>query len=79
LEKAVTLDPRNPELPELLADQYSTLRLYRDSERVRDRLIQLKPDDPLVRILKIEADFGERGDLKSTRAEYEALPAAPRD
>jgi predicted Zn-dependent protease len=79
LEKAVTLDPRNPELLEILADQYSTRRRYRDFERVWDRLIQLKPDDPMVRVMKIQAGFMEKGDLKTTRAEIEALPAAVKD
>jgi serine/threonine protein kinase/Flp pilus assembly protein TadD len=79
LEKAVTLDPRNPELLEMLADQYSMRRRYRDFERVWDRLIQLKPDDPMVRVMKIEAGFMEKGDLKTTRAEIEALPAAVKD
>jgi serine/threonine protein kinase/Flp pilus assembly protein TadD len=76
LEKAVTLDPRNPELLDLLADQYSYRRRYRDFERVWGRLIQLKPDDPMVRMMKIAAGFGEKGDLRTTRAEIEALPAA---
>jgi TolB-like protein/Flp pilus assembly protein TadD len=79
LEKAVALDPRSPELLESLADNYTCLRRYRDAERMHDRLIVLKPDDPLFRILKVTNDFREKGELKSARAAYEALPSSVKD
>ena len=79
LEKAVALDPRSPELLESLADNYTCLRRYRDAERMHDRLIVLKPDEPLFRILKATNDFREKGELKSARAAYEALPSSVKD
>jgi TolB-like protein len=60
LEKAVNLDPRNPELLESLADQYSNLRRFRDSDRIRDRLIELEPDEPLFVLNKADARFCEK-------------------
>ena len=79
LEKAVSLDPRNPELLESLADHYSNLRRFRDSDRIRDRLIELEPDQPLFSLNKADAAFYEKGDLKSVRAVYDALPSSMKD
>ena len=61
LEKAAILDPRNPELLELLADNYSDLRRYRDAERIRNRQIELDPDQPLFAKMKADSAFAERG------------------
>ena len=79
LEKAVTLDPRNPELLELLAEQYENLRRYRDADRIRDRLIELEPDQPLFPLYKALTAFFEKGDLKRVRAAFEALPSSMKD
>ncbi|MGA8660115.1 MAG: protein kinase [Chthoniobacterales bacterium] len=76
LERAASLDPRNPELLELLAENYFALRRYRDSERIRDRQIALQPDQPLFRIMKADTAFAEKADVKGARAVYEALPSA---
>jgi serine/threonine protein kinase/Flp pilus assembly protein TadD len=74
LERAASLDPRNTELLELLAEDYFSLRRYRDSERIRDRQIALQPDQPLFRIMKGDTAFAEKADVKGARALYEALP-----
>jgi TolB-like protein/Flp pilus assembly protein TadD len=79
LEKAVALDPRSPELLELLAENYTSLRRYQDAERIHDRLIELNPDQPFFKIMKVDCLFNEKGDLKSTRAAYEALPPSMKD
>ena len=73
LERAASLDPRNTELLELLAEDYFSLRRYRDSERIRDRQIALQPDQPLFRIMKGDTAFAEKADVKGARALYEAL------
>jgi len=44
LERAATLDPRNPDLLQSLAWTYRCLRRYRDAERILDRLIEIEPD-----------------------------------
>ena len=79
LEQAVTLDPRNPELLELLAEHYENLRRYRDADRIRDRLIELEPDQPLFPLYKALTAFFEKGDLKRVRAAFEALPSSMKD
>jgi tetratricopeptide (TPR) repeat protein len=75
----VSLDPRNPELLESLADHYSNLRHFRDSNLIRDRLIDLEPDQPLFLLNKADAVFCEKGDFKSVRAVYDALPPSMKD
>ncbi len=79
LERAATLDPRNPKLLITLADTYRCLRRYRECERIWDRLIQLEPDRPLFTVYKAESAFAEKADLKSVRAAYEALPSSMKD
>jgi serine/threonine protein kinase len=79
LEKAATLDPRNPDLLTDLAFNYWCLRRYGDNERILDRLIELEPDQPLFPLNKAQSAFSEKADLKGLRAAYEALPASMKD
>jgi tetratricopeptide (TPR) repeat protein len=79
LERAATLDPRNPKLLTALADTYRCLRRYRDCERIWDRLVDLEPDQPVFTLYKAESVFAEKGDLKIIRAAYEALPTSMKD
>ena len=79
LEKVVTLDPRNPELLELLADHYENLQRYRDADRIEDRLIELEPDQPLFLLYKTLRAFYEKGVLKPVRAAFEALPSSAKN
>jgi TolB-like protein/Flp pilus assembly protein TadD len=79
LERAASLDPRNPEVLDVLAWQYFHVRRYRDAERIQDRLIELEPDQPLFSLNKAGFAFSEKADLKRVRTAYEALPASMRD
>jgi serine/threonine protein kinase/Tfp pilus assembly protein PilF len=79
LERAVTLDPRNPELLATLFDNYWCLRRYRDYERILDRLVELVPDQPLFPLYKAESAFAEKADLKGVLAAHEALPSSMKD
>jgi tetratricopeptide (TPR) repeat protein len=76
LDRAATLDPRNPELLSKLADTYRCLRRYRDNERVLDRLIKLEPNQPFFSLEKTQSVFAEKADLDGLRAAYEALPSS---
>jgi len=76
LERAATLDPRNPELFASLAENYHYLRRYRDEERILDRLIELEPGQPLFLLNKAESAFAEKADSKGICAAYEALPSS---
>ena len=79
LERAVTLDPRNPEILSTLADNYCCLRRYRDYERILDRLIDLVPDQPFFPLHKAESAWAEKADLKGVLAAHEALPSSIKD
>jgi tetratricopeptide (TPR) repeat protein len=59
LEKAATLDPRNPDLLDSLEWTYFCLRQYRNNERILDRLIDLEPDQPSFRLRKADSIFAE--------------------
>jgi tetratricopeptide (TPR) repeat protein len=71
LERAITLDP--------LADNYLSLRQWRDQNRILDQLIELRPDDLGWRPQKAESAFREKADVKGARAAYEALPSSTKD
>jgi serine/threonine protein kinase len=79
LERAVTLDPRNPERLAALSDNYWCLRRYRDYERILDRLIELVPEQPLFPVYRAETAFAERGDLKGVLAVLGGLPSSVKD
>jgi tetratricopeptide (TPR) repeat protein len=64
LERAITLDPRDPELLATLFDNYWCLRRYRDYERILDRLVELLPDQPLFPLYKAESAFAEKADFE---------------
>jgi Flp pilus assembly protein TadD len=79
LEKAVSLDPRNPGFLSALADNYFSLRRYRDYEHTYDRLIELEPDKPLLLIQKAYSAVNGKGDLTTFRAVLERLPSSMKD
>jgi serine/threonine protein kinase/Tfp pilus assembly protein PilF len=73
LEKAATLDPRNPDVLGDLADNYMYLRRYRDYQCTLDRLIELAPDQPANRLCKALGAFFGKADLGDALAAYEAV------
>jgi serine/threonine protein kinase/Flp pilus assembly protein TadD len=79
LEKAVSLDPQNPELLDVLANNYFFLSRFRDAVRIQDRLIELEPDQPLFLLGKAVYAAAEKPDLKRVRAAIDALPASMKD
>jgi serine/threonine protein kinase len=79
LERAATVDPRNPERLAALSDNYWCLRRYRDYERILDRLVELVPEQPLFPLYRAETAFAERGDLKGVLAVLGGLPSSVKD
>jgi tetratricopeptide (TPR) repeat protein len=67
------------EIPGLLADNYFSLRRYRDYEHTYDRLIELEPDKPLLLIQKAYSAVNGKGDLTTFRAVLERLPSSMKD
>jgi len=76
LQKAVCLDPRNVLLLQSLATGFVWLRRYRDSEQTLDRLIAVKPDKPLAKVLRANTVFRERADLATFRNLLEKVPSS---
>jgi TolB-like protein len=74
LERAATLDPRDPDVLNTLGSNYVCLRRYRDIERILDRLIDLYPDQPVLQLVKANCAFEENADVKAARAACEAVP-----
>jgi len=73
LEKAVTLDPQNPDVLGDLADNYMCLRRYRDYQRILDRLVELAPEQPANRLCKALGAFFREADLGDALAAYELV------
>ena len=79
LERAATLDPRNPEILNALAWNYRFRRRYRDAERILDRLTELDSDQPMLAVEIADTVFAETADLNRARAALEALPSSAKD
>jgi TolB-like protein/Flp pilus assembly protein TadD len=78
LERATTLDPRNPERLSILAETYFFLRRYRDCGRIADELVELEPETPAYLLLKVWIACST-GDIKGARAACESLPSSVKD
>jgi serine/threonine protein kinase/tetratricopeptide (TPR) repeat protein len=76
MEKAVSLDPRNPQLLQSLNRNYLHLRRYRELQQTCNRLIQLSPDKPTFKLQKAGAVFLATVDLARFRASLENLRPA---
>jgi TolB-like protein len=76
LEKAVSLDPKNPRfLTELGSSNYH-LRQYHAYEEIYDRIIQLEPDQPLPKIRKTFAAVSGKADLAPFQRALASLPSS---
>ena len=74
LQRAVSLDPRNPEGFTRLLENYMCLRHYQEANKVCDRLLELGTDTPGFRVRKAFIAFAEKADITGYRAALEALP-----
>jgi serine/threonine protein kinase len=76
LERAATLDPRNPVILNDLVSNYRFRRRYRDAKRILNKLIELEPDKPFLKIRKAYVAFCEKADLSALRAATDTLPSS---
>src|ERR1700719_3546707 len=77
LERALSLDPRNPEFIKQLAINYICLRRNPDFERTYDQVISLRPEEkPLLMLEKAFLTILTKADLTSFRAALKGLTAS---
>ena len=67
LEKAATLDPRNPETLRQLELTYRYQRRYKECERVLNRLVELEVGNPVFEAMKASLKLDAEGNLTSYR------------
>jgi tetratricopeptide (TPR) repeat protein len=79
LEKAYSLDPRNPDIIYHLGVNYAVLGRYREAEQIDDRLSEVEPDNPLRKTGKTWVAYLRTGDATSFRAALDLLPSSIKD
>jgi TolB-like protein/Flp pilus assembly protein TadD len=79
LEKAYTLDPRNPDVIYHLGINYMVLGRYREAEQIEDRLSEVEADAPLRKTGKAWVAYLRTGDATSYRAALDLLPSSIKD
>jgi serine/threonine protein kinase/Flp pilus assembly protein TadD len=77
LERALDLDPRNPEYLRQLAVNYVCLCRNREFEQIYDRVIRIQAEEkPLLMVEKAFLMLISKADLTSCRAAFKELPAS---
>jgi tetratricopeptide (TPR) repeat protein len=77
---AIARDPRNSVFIEDLALTLSVMRQFRAAEQMFDRLIELRPDQPILRVQKpVFVTFFKTGDDTAVRSAIAALPESMAD
>jgi tetratricopeptide (TPR) repeat protein len=79
LNEAIALDPRNVLSIHDLADTTGLSRQFSASEKAYDRLIELLPDQPILKVEKAFRRYFENGDAGPARSALAALPASLAD
>ena len=78
-KEAITRDPQNSTFVEDLATTLWSLRQFRGADQMYDRLIALRPNEPVVKAEKAVATYFETGDDTAVKAALAALPASMAD
>jgi len=76
---AITRDPRNSVFVEDLATTLLQVRQFRAAEQTFDRLTELRPDQPVLRMQKPFLLYYETGDDTAMRTALAALPGSVAD
>ena len=76
LERAVTLNPRSPNLAVSLGDEYTELRQYDRARVPYQRVPALAPDDPEGYSALARVALLQHGDVNAALAELDKAPAA---
>ena len=75
LERAVALDPQNPQVLQQIAASYYRLRRYADQERALDRAIAVTPKDAVLRASRAELELDWHADTRPLLSTIEAILA----
>jgi TolB-like protein/Flp pilus assembly protein TadD len=77
---AIARDPRNAVFIEDLALTLSVVHHFRAAEQMFDRLIELRPDQPMLKVQKaLIANYSKTGDDAAVHSAIDALPASMAD
>jgi TolB-like protein/Tfp pilus assembly protein PilF len=73
-QQAQELDPRNPEVPENIGENYLALRLWKDAERAELRALSIDPHDIAAAEALFSARLNATGDVESARETLAGFP-----
>jgi len=73
-QQAQELDPRNPEVPENIGENYLSLRLWKDAERAELRALSIDPHDIAAAEALFSARLNATGDVESARETLDGFP-----
>jgi serine/threonine protein kinase/Tfp pilus assembly protein PilF len=76
LQKAVALDPRNFEFLIQLANHHWWRRQYQACDQIFDRIIELEPNKPLLKVLKAWIAVNRAADLTEVQAALALFPSS---
>jgi serine/threonine protein kinase/tetratricopeptide (TPR) repeat protein len=79
LREAIRLDPRNKVPLQELADTLYETRQFNAEEQIFDRLQEISPDDPDLRVARGADMLDKTGDITALRSAIAALPASTAD
>ena len=79
LNEAISRDPHNAAPIAELGNIFFWLRQFRASEKAYDRVIELLPDQPMIKVQKAYFVAAESGDATPVRLALAALPASMDD
>jgi len=75
LQRAIEVDPHNPEVLQDLTDNYQSLRQYSEAERIAERGLASFPEAAVeFQLSKLDIAFA-RGDTQTCRALLDSVPA----
>jgi tetratricopeptide (TPR) repeat protein len=77
--EAIARDPRNPESISELGDTFYFTRQFRAAEQAYDRLIELVPDQPMLKVQRADYIAKESGDAAPVRSALAAVPPSMDD
>ena len=77
--EAIVRDPRNPESISELGDTFFFTRQFRAAEEAYDRLIELVPDKPMLKVARAFDIARQSGDAAPVRSALAAVPASMDD